>query len=212
MQTSLLAALKAWMSTGDASMDLSSGLAISKATLARLADDGERAVDAWQAHGLLVESGGMVRVPPLICARLVDETNAETPRHLRCAPPLLSDEPRTSPQKPPAVAPSAIATTLRGIANSRRRARIAARAAPGYSSTLGPLLHGWSLEQLQLDSPERVDVVSGHVFDHPVYTDDSVLTTSALTRVEGRRVFTKNSSYAQREPNPQYPTLARLAC
>ena len=36
MQASLLAALKAWMSSaGDSSMDLSSGLSLSKATLAR---------------------------------------------------------------------------------------------------------------------------------------------------------------------------------
>ena len=147
MQTSLLAALKAWMSSaGDSSMDLSSGLSLSKATLARLTADGEQAVAAWQAHGLLVESGSkMVRVPPVLCSQLVESESVETPRHIRCAPPL-NDELRTSPQRPPTEPPSAMATTLRGIANSRRRARLASAAAPGYTTALGPLLHMWSLE------------------------------------------------------------------
>ena len=57
LQASLLSALKAWMaSAGDCSMDLSAGLAISKTTLARLADDGERAVETWQARLSCVRS------------------------------------------------------------------------------------------------------------------------------------------------------------
>ena len=87
-------------------------------------------------------------------------------------------------------------TTMQDITASRRYARAAARSAPGYHTSLGPLLHRWKVEQLE----DHHVCVSGLVFDHPTYADGTNVATSALSRVDGRRVFTRNSAYFLGQP------------